>query len=89
MCNGLCETFNRVLKEMLKAYVQLKPQTWDQYIHYLSFAYREVLNESPGFSPFDLLYGRGIRGPLAVLKEEWEEPSTRQNSVFSLYLVIC
>jgi hypothetical protein len=30
-----------------------------------------------------LLYGRHIRGPLAVLKEEWEEPSTCQNSVLS------
>jgi hypothetical protein len=29
--------------------------------------------------PFELLYGRHIRGPLAVLKEEWEEPSTCQN----------
>jgi hypothetical protein len=47
------------------------------------FAYREVPNESTGFSPFELLYGRHIRGPLAVLKEEWEEPSTCQNSVLS------
>ena len=50
---------------------------------YLLFAYREVPNESTGFSPFELLYGRHIRGPLAVLKEEWEEPSTCQNSVLS------
>ena len=81
MCNGLCEKFNGVLKKMLKTYARSKPKTWDEYIPYLLFAYREVPNESTGFSPFELLYGRHIRGPLAVLKEEWEEPSTGQNSV--------
>lgn len=86
MCNGLCEKFNGVLKKMLKAYARQTPKTWDAYIPYLLFAYREVPNESTGFSPFELLYGRHIRGPLAVLKEEWEEPSTCQNSVLSYLL---
>ncbi|CAC5388229.1 unnamed protein product [Mytilus coruscus] len=81
MCNGLCEKFNGVLKKMLKSYARLKPQTWDEYIPYLLFAYREVPNESTGFSPFELFYGRHIRGPLAVLKEEWEEPSACQNCI--------
>ena len=38
----------------------------------LLFAYREVPQESTGFSPFELLYGRDVRGPLDVLKESWE-----------------
>ncbi|VDI11022.1 Hypothetical predicted protein [Mytilus galloprovincialis] len=87
MCNGLCEKFNGVLKKMLKAYARQTPKTWDAYIPYLLFAYREVPNESTGFSPFELLYGRHIRGPLAVLKEEWEEPSTCQNSVLLSYFI--
>jgi hypothetical protein len=68
---------------MLKAYARSKPKTWDEYIPYLLFAYREVPNENTGFLPFELLHGRHIRGPLAVLKEEWEEPSTCQHSVLS------
>ena len=44
MCNGLCEKFNGVLKKMLKAYARSKPKTWDEYIPYLLFAYREVPN---------------------------------------------
>ena len=35
------------------------------------FAYREVAQESTGFSPFELLYGRAVRGPLFILKELW------------------
>lgn len=44
---------------------------WDQWIPYLLFAYREVPQSSTGFSPFELLYGREVRGPLALLKECW------------------
>ena len=35
------------------------------------FAYREVPQESLGFSPFKLLYGRTVRGPMAILRELW------------------
>ena len=42
-----------------------------EYLPYLLFAYREVPQESTGFSPFELLYGRKVRGPLDVLRETW------------------
>ena len=38
---------------------------------YLLFAYCEVPQESTGFSPFEMLYGRRVRGPLDVLRESW------------------
>ena len=44
---------------------------WDECLPYLLFAYREVPQESTGFSPFELLYGRNVRGPLDVLRETW------------------
>ena len=84
--NGMCEKFNGVLKRMLKAYASLEPKTWDKYLVYVLFAYREVPNDTTGFSPFELLYGRNIRGPLSVLKEQWEEPEDCQSSVLS-YLI--
>jgi hypothetical protein len=86
MSNGLCEKFNGVLKIMLGAYAKSQPAKWDEYIPHILFAYREVPSESTGISPFELLYGRHIRGPLALLKEEWEEPSTCENSVLSYLL---
>ena len=44
---------------------------WDDCLLYLLFAYREVPQESTGFSPFEKLYGRKVRGPLDVLREKW------------------
>ena len=33
--------------------------------------YREVPQEATGFSPFELIYSRDVRGLLDILKEEW------------------
>ncbi|XP_077551761.1 uncharacterized protein LOC144165881 [Haemaphysalis longicornis] len=71
MANGLVEKFNGTLKTMLKILCKEKPRSWDRYIAPLLFAYREVPQASLGFSPFDLIYGRHVRGPLTVLKELW------------------
>ena len=35
------------------------------------FAYREVPQESSMFSPFELLYGWPVRGPMTITKELW------------------
>ena len=68
----LVERFNGTLKKMLNKFAQEHPKEWDKLIPYLLFAYREVPQESTGFSPFELLFGRHVRGPLDVLKESWE-----------------
>ena len=52
----LVEWFNGTLKSMLKKFVNKSGKDWDDYLPYLLFAYREVPQESTGFSPFDLLY---------------------------------
>ena len=35
------------------------------------FAIRDAVNDSTGFSPFELVYGHEVRGPLRMLKETW------------------
>ena len=40
----------------------------------LLYAYREVPQKSSGFSPFELIFGRDVRGPLDAVKESWETP---------------
>ena len=69
--DGLVERFNQTLKSMLRKAALQEGKDWDRLIPYLLFAYREVPQESTGFSPFELLYGRDVRGPLDILKETW------------------
>ena len=56
---------------MLKKMYSEQLKDWDKYINALLFAYREVPQESLGFSPFEMLYGRSVRGPMSILKELW------------------
>ena len=81
--DGMVERFNSTLKSMLKKFVASNARDWDEYLPYLLFAYREAPQESTGFSPFELLYGRHVRGPLDVLRESWtgEETEEDQNAV--------
>ena len=47
-------------------------------MHLLLFAARESVQESLGFSLFELIFGHSVRGPLKLLKEQWltdEQPS--------------
>ena len=60
---------------MLRKTAKEDSKNWDKLLPYLLFAYRDVPQASTGFSPFELLYGRQVRGPLDMLKERWESSS--------------
>ena len=89
-CNGLVERFNGTLKSMLKKMCEEKPKDWDRYIGPLLFAYRETPHENTGFAPFELLFGRTVRGPMMILKELWtkeiEQPETKSTYQYVLDL---
>ena len=67
-----------------------RAKDWDKYIDPLLFAYREVPQESLGFSPFELIYGWPVRGPMQVLRELWtkdiEDPRVRTTCQYVLDL---
>ena len=75
---------------MLRKICSEKPKDWDRCIPALLFAYREAPQESLGFSPFELLYGRTVRGPMAILKDLWtdevKEPEVRTTYQYVLDL---
>ena len=71
MGNSVCERFNGTLRRMLRKMCMDKPRQWDRYIEPLLFAYRETPQASTKFSPFELLYGRTVRGPMSILRELW------------------
>ena len=55
---------------------------------YVLFAYCEVPQSTTGFSLYEFLYGREVRGPLDVLKEEWETSKRSDESVLSHILQV-
>lgn len=85
--DGLVERYNRTLKSMLRKFVAANAKDWDQWLPYLLFAYREVPQASTGFSPFELLYGRQVRGPLDLLREAWESPQPAGGSSVVSYVL--
>ena len=84
--DGLVERVNSTLKSMLKKMAKDDPTQWDRWLPYLLFAYRQVPNRSTGFSPFELLFGRHVRGAFDILRESWEAESKSSESVVSYVL---
>ena len=73
---------------MLKKAASEDGKDWDRLIPYLLFAYWEVPQSSTGFSPFELLYGRQVRGPLDILRETWEARGRSTESVVSYVIAM-
>ena len=81
--DGLVERFNQTLKQMLRKVIDAEGRDWDQLIPYTLFAYREVPQVSTGFSPFELVYGRDIRGPLDILKGSWTQENPEDDDILT------
>lgn len=67
---GALERWHQTLKNMMRVYCFQTEKDWDEGIHLLLFAARESVQESLGFSPFELVFGHTVRGPLKLLKEK-------------------
>ena len=64
---------------MIKSYCMEYEKDWDEGVHLLLFGVRESVQESLGFSPFELVFGRTKRGPLMMLKEKWLDEDENMN----------
>ncbi|KAL2085961.1 hypothetical protein ACEWY4_019281 [Coilia grayii] len=67
---GAIERYHQTLKTMIRAYCVQFPGDWDCAIPFLLFAIRDSVNDSTGFSPFELVYGHEVRGPLKMMKDQ-------------------
>ena len=76
---GRIERLNGTLKSVLKKLCNQKPKDWDRYLIPTLFALRELPSDRTGYSSFELLYGRQVRGPLAVLRDIWEDPELKSD----------
>ena len=90
MGNGVIENFNKTIKNMLKKVTSERPKDWHRYLTPLMFAVRDTPQDSTGFTPFELLYGRSVRTPMTMLKELWADevpdPETRTTYEYVLDL---
>ena len=77
--NGRIERLHLTLKNCLRKLCADKPREWNRYLVATLFAIRELPSNRSGFSPFELLYGRQVRGPISVLKDLWTNPDISDN----------
>ena len=55
---------------MLKGVGEMFPGDWDQLLPWVLFAYCDVPGEGLFFSPFDLVFGRNIKG-VQLIRQSW------------------
>ena len=53
---------------MLRAYCVDNKNNWDECIPFSMFAVCDTVQETLGFTPFELVFGHEVRGPLKALK---------------------
>ena len=64
--DGKTERVNQVLEDMLHMYVMDKPSKWEDYLHFVEFAYNNGKHTSLGMSPFEALYDKKCRIPVTL-----------------------
>ena len=68
--DGCLECWHGSLKNMLRKCNKRKKE-WDNILKYFLFAFRIAPHTNTGVSPFEVVLGRPVRGPLDVGKEDW------------------
>lgn len=66
---GALERFHQSLKSLLRAYCVQLDRDWEEGLPWMMLAAREVVQESMGFSPNDLVFGHNVRGLLSVFQQ--------------------
>ena len=67
--DGMLERFHSTLKGMMRKTCKAN-KDWAEYLPYVCFAFRDSVHTATGFTPFQLLFGRDVRGPLSLLKSQ-------------------
>ena len=79
--DGMVERFNQTLKLMLRKTTESSRRGWDKLLPLVLFAFREIPQETTGFSPFELTSTHDVRGPMDVLKEAWMSTNKPPNDI--------
>ena len=55
----------------MKPFIVEHATTWDKIIPWVCLGHNEIINDTTGFSPAEIIFGRNIRGPLYVMRDRW------------------
>lgn len=69
---GCLERFHATLKGILTKFCLHNGRDWDEGVQVALYAIRTAKNESLGYSPFELMFGRKPRENLRLVAEAWE-----------------
>ena len=86
--SGRIERLHSTLKSVLGKLCKQQPAEWHRFLIPTLFALREMPSDRTGYSAFELLYGRRVRGPITVLKELWENKTiaNEQRTIYQYVL---
>ncbi|GFW68720.1 retrovirus-related Pol polyprotein from transposon 17.6 [Trichonephila clavipes] len=68
------ERFHRTLKRLLRVLCLDAGSEWDKHLPSILLALRTVSQESTGYTPSELVYGKNLRAPETLVMEHWMEP---------------
>ena len=78
--DGALERWHACLKGMMKRQ-EIELKSWDRQLKYLLFAYRDTPHCVTGFSPFTIMFGRDVKGPVELLRASWLEGESEEANV--------
>ena len=67
---GVIERFHQTLKSSLSKLCEGNDNLWEDKLPFVLMALHQAPSETTGFSPFELVFGYSVRGPLELFKEK-------------------
>lgn len=78
--NGIVERFNSTFVSQISKLQDAEHNNWDEYLQAVVFAYNTGIHKTTKFSPYELIYGRVARLPIATRPAHFR--FTRPNDYF-------
>ena len=83
--HGLVERCNQTIQKTLVKLAEENPSEWDTLLTPTLFALRQMPNASTGFPPFELMYGRKVRGPIDVIADSCSDRNEENDELIHAY----
>ena len=83
--HGLVERCNQTIQKTLVKLAEENPSEGDTLLTLTLFALRQMPNASTGFPPFELMYGRKVRGPIDVIADSCSDRNEENDELIHAY----